>query len=728
MKILLKLFFVIILFIGTSALCSDEIQLMFSKSGAGEIRLLCDGSEQACIMSPRISPEQGQSAYPVDYMREIEWIDNHVVYKGRIANNVNVLLTFKKETSSKARLICQFTPEKDIRANELAIPLKIPLSFMQSRGWWEASNGKKGRFLYEISQKPRFSGNVSWLKLSDNTGKILCIKVFGADDKIVLLDNRRFNWQVFECQIKRPVPEKVLVAGKTYSFAISFEAIKAETEIGNIVDKFGQYKLLSWPGKIQTIDELQNDVKRENEILGQDGQNKDTALEFDQFGGSAGSSKEYKLKSTLFFRIEKVNGKWWLIDPEGNLFFSIGVCSLTTWSTYTRVERRRNLFEWIPAADDSVFYPAVVTADDGQSVSFYITNLIRKYGAGSYQKLWKNSAKKRFRHWGFNTVSAFGDKLERFPYVEWRIRNAVVDAGQPIPGTFYMGSTAIPDVYSEDFKKNLDANIRKMVEPLKDDSWLVGYFLGNEEKWGSLGRIVINLSEDWAVKRELVSFLKSEHSSYEEFIKHWNIQGGSWNELAQSNLIAVDDIARQQLNQFVENFVGKYYQLVTESIRKYDPNHLILGSRLLPTSLDNSPGLMATASRYLDVVSINYYADKVDIAKLRQYYAVVNKPIILSEYSYGACDRGHTGGPRTVANQKSRGMAYQDYVSKTAALDFIVGCHWFEYCDQPLTGRRNDGTWGERYNVGLVNVVDRPYEELIKAAKKVNRSIYKIRK
>jgi agarase len=49
-----------------------------------------------------------------------------------------------------------------------------------------------------------------------------------------------------------------------------------------------------------------------------------------------------------------------------------------------------------------------------------------------------------------------------------------------------------------------------------------------------------------------------------------------------------------------------------------------------------------------------------------------------------------------------------------------VGVHWFQYIDEPLTGRFD----GENYNIGFVDVTDTPYPELRDAARRVNNTIY----
>jgi hypothetical protein len=58
-------------------------------------------------------------------------------------------------------------------------------------------------------------------------------------------------------------------------------------------------------------------------------------------------------------------------------------------------------------------------------------------------------------------------------------------------------------------------------------------------------------------------------------------------------------------------------------------------------------------------------------------------------------------------------------VENAAANPSLVGTHWFQWLDEPNTGR-NDG---ENYNIGFVDVADRPYTELVAAAQATHRRL-----
>ena len=75
----------------------------------------------------------------------------------------------------------------------------------------------------------------------------------------------------------------------------------------------------------------------------------------------------------------------------------------------------------------------------------------------------------------------------------------------------------------------------------------------------------------------------------------------------------------------------------------------------------------------------------------------------------------------STPNQAARAEMYRDYLRSVVDNPSFVGCAWFQYFDEPLTGRTYDG---ENYNIGLVDVTDTPYPEMIAAAKAVHAEAY----
>jgi hypothetical protein len=54
-------------------------------------------------------------------------------------------------------------------------------------------------------------------------------------------------------------------------------------------------------------------------------------------------------------------------------------------------------------------------------------------------------------------------------------------------------------------------------------------------------------------------------------------------------------------------------------------------------------------------------------------------------------------------DQKTRVQVYQTLCASTLDHPAFVGCHWFQFMDEPLTGRSFDG---ENYNINFLIVTD----------------------
>jgi len=77
-----------------------------------------------------------------------------------------------------------------------------------------------------------------------------------------------------------------------------------------------------------------------------------------------------------------------------------------------------------------------------------------------------------------------------------------------------------------------------------------------------------------------------------------------------------------------------------------------------------------------------------------------------------------------VATQAERAQMYKQYVQGALRHPQFVGTHWFQYQDEPPTGRVYDE---ENYQIGFVDVADTPYPETIQASRDVGYGIYRYR-
>ena len=426
------------------------------------------------------------------------------------------------------------------------------------------------------------------------------------------------------------------------------------------VDKYGQFAHDDWPGKIHDDGELEKSRKDEDAWLNG---HACPIPDADRFGGWAGGPK---LKATGFFRTEKVDGKWWLVDPDGHLFFSHGVDCVGPGGA-TGVGLREKYFSWLPAKDDPDFGKFWGRVDWPAAHGFYKdkahlpydtfdfcrANARRKYGA-DWERISAERAHARMRAWGLNTIANWSNPvvygLRRTPYTV-----QISTSGTPrLEGsTGWWG--ALPDPFIPEFESTLRKRVKDIARTMRDDPWCIGVFVDNELSWNEEPRM--------------------------------------------------KDVAE------------RYFSTVRRVLRDEMPNHLYLGCRIAW----GREVIYEACARHCDVVSVNIYSrdPSRDLPPEAE-----DKPMIVGEFHFGARDRGlfHTGLVAT-RDQKERAACYCAFVNACLDHPRFVGAHWFQWRDQPLTGRFD----GENYQIGFVTVTDAPYPELVEAARKTASGMYQRR-
>lgn len=447
-----------------------------------------------------------------------------------------------------------------------------------------------------------------------------------------------------------------------------------------VIDRYGQWIPEKWGGKAFSDEDLTK--LWVNEDL------RPVKYPFCPLGGDPSQ----KRPATGFFRTEKVHNRWALIDPHGHPFYSVGmdIVGVADTSFATDVTDRKYLYEELPLAG-----PAWLTPD--KVVSFYVANLVRRYGE-NWQEQGNRHMVERLRNWGFNTVGNWSNKefaaKSRMPYVlplyGWTTKK------------IFSYPYGLPDIFSDEFRQNVDAAARKQCLAFKDDPNLIGWFLENEPAWAH----DFEPRQPWA-----------------DIVLHDPEASATQTKLKE--LLAADPQESASIKkQFLYECIKHYLETITSAVRRYDPNHLILGVRFA-----GHPGPQwVKLSSLFDVFSVNVYSDSFapDPAGIKEYSEGSGRPVIIGEFTATTPGRGLQGlfyGLHKVRDYSERGVAYRYFVENSAANPYIVGTHWFQLVDDAPTGRPNDV---ERLNYGFVNVVDQPYEDLVVAARKTHLRLYQL--
>lgn len=495
----------------------------------------------------------------------------------------------------------------------------------------------------------------------------------------------------------------------------------------NIIDEFGQYTDATWKGKIRDVREFAQRVRAEQRDL----QAHPPSPDFDEYGGWL---KAPRLPATGYFRTEKVKGKWWLVTPNGSLFLSIGM-DCVNFNEATMITGREHLFRWLPKGNEDPlwhhqsFASGVIRGPvkEGQVFNFYAANLQRKYGE-QYRDRWREVTLQRLRSWGFNTIGAWSDwsslRQGKIPYTV--IVHIGGDHARVSSGIDYWGK--MHDPFDPRFEQSVRQAIQPVAQQVANDPYCIGFFVDNELSWtggheedGLYGLAFGALSEDASTspaKRALLEQLRTRYPDISALNSAWGTHYESWDALAKPQRLTATTTSaqRQDLGAFVRSLADRYFSTVRRVLKEYAPNHLYLGARFAWAH----PAIIQIASEHCDVLSFNIYAQSLD-----GWYPLLlqlDKPAIVGEFHFGALDSGmfHTG--LVPANsQRHRAQMYRRYLYSVAEHPAFVGCHWFQYADQPTTGRWFDG---ENYNIGFVSITDTPYPELVATARKVNREVY----
>ncbi len=137
-----------------------------------------------------------------------------------------------------------------------------------------------------------------------------------------------------------------------------------------------------------------------------------------------------KLKGhqTGYFHAERIDGRWWLVTPEGNVFFAKGVGGI----------------EYGPDRNAS--------PEEAKNL------------AG------------RLKGWNFNAVQARAGLLPRMAYT------VILDLAASTQRDLWLLGI-VPDYFSPAFREGVERRAAELCPKLANDPWLLGYFTDNEVRW-----------------------------------------------------------------------------------------------------------------------------------------------------------------------------------------------------------------------------------------------------
>jgi len=235
--------------------------------------------------------------------------------------------------------------------------------------------------------------------------------------------------------------------------------------------------------------------------------------DWSKYGGWKGKS----FKKTGFFRTQNDGKRWWLVDPEGYAFLSVGVDGMGYGSSRP-VNAIEDLFEWLPE-----------NKSDNKQVDFYKLNLTRVYGQNARSK-WDTITKELMKEFRLNTIGNWSDpnfiKESNLPYV-LPLRD--------FPSTNVGLYRDFPDVFSDEFKQNA-VRFAAQLESRKDDPYMIGYFLRNEPQWAfgyhNIAYEMFGTNQKSATKTKFVEWITKKYDGKTDaFNNAWELNIKNFSDL-----------------------------------------------------------------------------------------------------------------------------------------------------------------------------------------------------
>ena len=392
----------------------------------------------------------------------------------------------------------------------------------------------------------------------------------------------------------------------------------------------------------------------------------------DRFGGLASSAR----RATGFFRTELVAGRWWLVDPDGCRFISVGMNSVTPVST-----------------------------KGGRAA------LAARFGD---EPGWAGATARLLRTAGVNTAGAWSDPIllsaAEPRMAVCRLWSFMSSYGKKRGGTFMQaGHVGYPNdcpfIFDPEFPEFCREHARRLADGA-DDPWIIGHFSDNEMPWS---------------RKLLEKYLELPGSD------PGHRAAAAW-LAARRGHAAREDVTDAERTAFLEHAVDTYLGIVAAAIRLHDPNHLFLGVRLHEPVYD-LPEVYRAAGRHCDVVCVNYYRHWTpDAGQMAMWSSESRRPFLVTEHYAKGVDSamGNTGGAGwLVRTQRDRGRFYQNFALGLLESRHCVGWHWHRYADNDPDDTKVDPS-NRDSNKGVVSSRYEPWAPLLEEMTALNTRIHGI--
>jgi len=374
-----------------------------------------------------------------------------------------------------------------------------------------------------------------------------------------------------------------------------------------------------------------------------------------------GTYKHLRTDSTGFFYVKKIDGRWWMIDPDGYAGINMAVSAMPEIKIQDYYDiLKRNSYN---ASGNFL-------ANENQTRDIYNAD---NYHNFTYTRRPNFYLKYQFR------------------------RHNYYPTPDNVRGSY--NHVLVLDPYFEEW---CDSIAQAEVLPYKDDRDMLGYFSDNE----------INFNQDQLVN--LVSDLPADDPS-----RLAALEFAQTNGLTESDVIS-NNIPESVKRDFAAHLANHYFSTVKDAILRYDTNHLILGGRLhgRPRAIT---GVVEASHQHTDVTSVNFYDYFSPTEQIARPEWTQDHPVIVGEFYVKDINKFNVSQPGAgwyVNGQPHRGYFYQNSCIEFLQDGNFIGWQYFKFQDDSdsnkgMISHGNNGTeyyemtqYMEQLNSQVYRIID----------------------
>lgn len=372
-----------------------------------------------------------------------------------------------------------------------------------------------------------------------------------------------------------------------------------------------------------------------------------------------GTYKYLRTDSTGFFYVKKIDGRWWMVDPDGYAGVNMAVTSFTSANIQDNYD---------------------------------ITKRIGFNGTGNFLSS-ESQTKSGYNMQNYHQFS-YTRRLNFFLSYK-NVRKNYYETPTGVQGSLNHILVLDPQ-----FAQYCDQICATQVTPYVNERALLGYFTDNE----------INFNQDQL--RNLVKDLPAGDPSRDAALAFAATKG-----LTEADCINYTSKVTEAIKQeFATILAEHYFKTVSEAIRKYDTNHLILGSRFhgRPRAIES---VVNASHKYMDVTSVNFYDSWQPSNAISKSTWTQDHPCIVGEFyvkDINVFNKTQSGAGWYVESQANRGAFYQNSCLDFLANKCYIGWHYFRFEDDSDS------------NKGIVNAAGVEYVDMTAKMDELNKNVYRL--